>query len=239
MLLHPLVSALQFHFASPPEFGSRSGNPGLESAAWRPPPPSFQVQSSRTLRGLPGGAEDEPGVQHLPERQAVPGRPEAHRRAVDLRAHLQPLHGALGRRPGPLDVHGLAALAVRERARARRDRRTASTGSTCRGRGHTTGDLDVHDVADGRGRAGRLREHRCSRCLATVSESASFTRALAPALRLAPGREDRCHLNGLALEDGRPHYVTAAARTDVADGWRERRRDGGIVIDVRLRARSS
>ena len=39
--------------------------------------------------------------------------------------------------------------------------------------------------------------------------------------------------NGLALEDGQPRYVTAVAQTDVADGWRDRRHDGGCVIDVR------
>jgi uncharacterized protein (TIGR03032 family) len=44
--------------------------------------------------------------------------------------------------------------------------------------------------------------------------------------------EDRCHLNGLALDEGRPRYVTAAAACDVADGWRDRRRDGGCVLEV-------
>ncbi len=48
--------------------------------------------------------------------------------------------------------------------------------------------------------------------------------------RLAP--EDRCHLNGLALRDGRPRYATAVSRSDVNDGWRDRRRAGGIVIDI-------
>ena len=44
--------------------------------------------------------------------------------------------------------------------------------------------------------------------------------------------EDRCHLNGLAMDGERPAFVTAVSRSDVADGWRERRRDGGVVIDV-------
>jgi uncharacterized protein (TIGR03032 family) len=34
------------------------------------------------------------------------------------------------------------------------------------------------------------------------------------------------------MRDGKPAYVTAVSRSDVADGWRERRRDGGVVIDV-------
>ena len=49
--------------------------------------------------------------------------------------------------------------------------------------------------------------------------------------KLAP--EDRCHLNGLALDNGRAAWVTAVSVSDVTDGWRDRRRDGGVVVDVR------
>ena len=45
--------------------------------------------------------------------------------------------------------------------------------------------------------------------------------------------EDRCHLNGLAMEDGVPRYVTAVSKSNTVDGWRDRRSDGGIVVDVR------
>jgi uncharacterized protein (TIGR03032 family) len=48
--------------------------------------------------------------------------------------------------------------------------------------------------------------------------------------KIAP--EDRCHLNGLAMKDGAPKYVTAVSHSDVVDGWRERRHEGGILIDV-------
>ncbi len=44
--------------------------------------------------------------------------------------------------------------------------------------------------------------------------------------------EDRCHLNGLAMVEGEPGYVTACSRSDLVDGWRDRRIGGGIVIDV-------
>jgi uncharacterized protein (TIGR03032 family) len=44
--------------------------------------------------------------------------------------------------------------------------------------------------------------------------------------------QDRCHLNGLALDQGKPKYVTALAQTDTPAGWRDRKRDGGCVIDV-------
>jgi uncharacterized protein (TIGR03032 family) len=97
--------------------------------------------------------------------------------------------------------------------------------------GHTTGDLDVHDVAvDGGGRV--IFVATLFGCLATLSDRYSFTPLWRPPFLSKLAAEDRCHLNGLALEDGRPRYVTAVSTSDVADGWRDRRRDGGCVLEV-------
>src|SRR5262245_59414257 len=98
--------------------------------------------------------------------------------------------------------------------------------------GWTTGDLDVHDVAVEAGGRVVFVATRFG-CLATVHERDSFTPLWRPPFlsKLAP--EDRCHLNGLALEGGKARYVTAVSASDVADGWRDRRRDGGVVLDVR------
>jgi uncharacterized protein (TIGR03032 family) len=97
--------------------------------------------------------------------------------------------------------------------------------------GWVTGDLDTHDVAfgtDGR----PLFVNTLFSCLASVSDGHSFRPVWKPRFvsKLAP--EDRCHLNGMAVEQGRPRYATAVSRSDVAGGWRDRRADGGIVIDV-------
>jgi uncharacterized protein (TIGR03032 family) len=97
---------------------------------------------------------------------------------------------------------------------------------------HTLGDLDVHDIAVDRG--GRtVFVNTAYSCLATTSDRYSFTPLWQPPFisRLAP--EDRCHLNGLAMDEGTPAYVTAVSRSDVVSGWRERRHAGGLVIDVR------
>jgi uncharacterized protein (TIGR03032 family) len=97
--------------------------------------------------------------------------------------------------------------------------------------GHTTGDIDVHDMAvEASGRLVFVATH--FGCLATLSARHSFTPLWRPPFlsRLAP--EDRCHLNGLALQDGRARYVTAVSTSDVADGWRDRRRDGGCVLEL-------
>ena len=97
--------------------------------------------------------------------------------------------------------------------------------------GYTTGDLDVHDIAvDSDGRV--IFVNTLFGCLATISEQVSFVPLWQPPFLSKLAAEDRCHLNGLALEDGRPRYVTAVNQSDVADGWRDRRRDGGCLIDV-------
>lgn len=96
---------------------------------------------------------------------------------------------------------------------------------------YVTGDLDVHDVVVGDdGRV--VFVNTLFSCLASPSERHSFIPEWQPPFisKLAP--EDRCHLNGVAVEDGQPRYVTSVSTSDVADGWRDRRSDGGCVIDV-------
>ena len=95
----------------------------------------------------------------------------------------------------------------------------------------TIGDVDIHEVAVDR--SGRLVFVNTKySCLATVSPTQGFAPIWKPSFisKLAP--EDRCHLNGLAMEDGLPRYVTAVSRSDVVGGWRTRRHEGGLVIDV-------
>lgn len=96
----------------------------------------------------------------------------------------------------------------------------------------TTGDVDAHDVAfgtDGR----PIFVNTLFSCIASVSDGHSFRPLWKPAFVSRLVAEDRCHLNGFAVANGEPLYATAVSRSDVADGWRDRRVDGGIVIDVR------
>lgn len=97
---------------------------------------------------------------------------------------------------------------------------------------YTTGDVDAHDIAvDADGRA--VFANTLFSCLSSVSERYSFAPLWRPPFISRLAAEDRCHLNGLAMKDGRPRYITACSRSDVADGWRDRRRDGGCVVDVK------
>jgi len=96
---------------------------------------------------------------------------------------------------------------------------------------HITGELDAHDIGVDRNGQIVFVNTRFN-CLATVSPQHSFEVLWKPPFISAIVSEDRCHLNGLAMDDGQPAYVTAVSRSDTIDGWRDRRDGGGIVIDV-------
>ena len=96
---------------------------------------------------------------------------------------------------------------------------------------HVTGALDAHDL--GIDRDGRiLFVNTRFNCLSTISERHSFRPVWTPPFVSRIVDEDRCHLNGMAMRDGRPAFVTAVSRSDTIDGWRDRRADGGVVVDV-------
>jgi hypothetical protein len=121
--------------------------------------------------------------------------------------------------------------------------------------GYITGDLDIHDVVlvepaqppklrgdqqvepqvpslnNGR-LGGVVFVNTLFSCLATISETKSFVPFWKPPFISKLAAEDRCHLNGLAVRDGQPRYVTAVSQSDVADGWRDKRKDGGCVMDI-------
>ena len=95
----------------------------------------------------------------------------------------------------------------------------------------TTGDIDVHELSVDR--AGRVVFVNTKySCLATLSVTHGFRPLWKPAFISRLAAEDRCHLNGLAMKDGVPAYVTAVSRSDVLNGWRDRRHEGGVLIDI-------
>jgi uncharacterized protein (TIGR03032 family) len=110
---------------------------------------------------------------------------------------------------------------------------------------YVTGDLDIHDIVVSDSHypipnspASNLPAQKpifvntLFSCLAAISETHSFFPLWKPAFISKLAAEDRCHLNGLALRNGQPKYVTAVSQSDVAEGWREHRSGGGCVIDV-------
>ncbi|MFL5338572.1 MAG: TIGR03032 family protein [Gemmataceae bacterium] len=95
---------------------------------------------------------------------------------------------------------------------------------------HVTGDIGVHELAWA-GEELWVVNTRFS-CLCTLHPDYSFVPRWRPPFVTALAAEDRCHLNGLALVDGRPKYVTALGETDTRDGWRATKPHGGCLLDV-------
>jgi uncharacterized protein (TIGR03032 family) len=100
---------------------------------------------------------------------------------------------------------------------------------------HVTGDIDVHEMAWSHTNELWLVNTRFS-CLCTLDEDHSFTPRWRPPFVTALAPQDRCHLNGIALVNGQPKYVTALGETDGADGWRSHKANGGVLIDVERNA---
>ena len=97
-------------------------------------------------------------------------------------------------------------------------------------RAHVTGDIRLHELAFA-GDELWLVNTRFS-CLCTLDADHSFVPRWRPPFVSALAADDRCHLNGLAVVDGRPGFVTALGRTDACDGWRAGKARGGVLVDV-------
>src|SRR5262245_38888908 len=95
---------------------------------------------------------------------------------------------------------------------------------------HVTGAVDVHEIAWAGDELWLV--NTLFSCLCTLEKSSSFVPRWRPPFVSRLIRQDRCHLNGLALVNGRPRFVTLFAQTDTAEGWRGHKRDGGCVLDV-------
>ena len=94
-----------------------------------------------------------------------------------------------------------------------------------------TGDILVHEMAYAKTGELWVVNTRFS-CLCTLDDTHSFVPRWKPSFISGYAPTDRCHLNGLAMVDGKPGYVTALGETNTAGGWRENKKDGGLLIDV-------
>ena len=97
-------------------------------------------------------------------------------------------------------------------------------------RGQITGNIDIHEMAFA-GSELWVVNTRFS-CLCTLDDEHSFVPRWRPWFVSGYAAEDRCHLNGLEVVDGKPKYVTALGTSDTAGGWRENKAGGGVLIDV-------
>ena len=69
-------------------------------------------------------------------------------------------------------------------------------------------------------------------CLARPSDRYSFEPIWKPRFVTEIVAEDRCHLNGMAVQNGNIRFLSALGETNSAGGWREKKRTGGVLIDT-------
>ncbi|MCB0907899.1 MAG: TIGR03032 family protein [Nocardioidaceae bacterium] len=98
-----------------------------------------------------------------------------------------------------------------------------------------TGAIHCHEIAWGTGADGAPElwlVNTLFSCLASLDPRFSFVPRWRPPYISALAAQDRCHLNGLAMRDGAPAFVTVMSATDEPGGWRRARNDSGAVLDV-------
>lgn len=95
---------------------------------------------------------------------------------------------------------------------------------------YLTGDLYIHDLAFVEDELWVVNT-RFS-CVGKLSDEFNVVPVWKPGFisQLAP--EDRCHLNGLCLVNGKPKYVTALGESDDVGGWRPGKANGGIIMEM-------
>lgn len=109
----------------------------------------------------------------------------------------------------------------------------AGTYGSCyvlRGR-HVTGNIAIHEMAYDLDGELWVVNTRFS-CLVTVDSDHSFVPRWMPPFVTGLSADDRCHLNGMAMRNGKPRYVTMFSESDQPQGWRDTKAFGGLVMDI-------
>jgi uncharacterized protein (TIGR03032 family) len=95
---------------------------------------------------------------------------------------------------------------------------------------HVTGEIRCHELEWGGNDLWIV--NTLFSCLCTLAPHHNFVPRWKPPFISTLAAEDRCHLNGMAMENGRPRFVTCLGASDEQEGWRPAKAEGGCVIDV-------
>jgi uncharacterized protein (TIGR03032 family) len=96
---------------------------------------------------------------------------------------------------------------------------------------HVSGHIAIHEIDYGNAGEVWAVNTRFS-CLCTFDQNHSFVPRWRPPFITGYSPEDRCHLNGMAMLNGEPKYVTALGTTDTGGGWRDNKARGGVLMEV-------
>ena len=134
-------------------------------------------------------------------------------------------------RPMGIAVHdNLLAMAVRNQILLFRSKSSAENRFYAE-RSYKTGKVDAHDVAFGE--HGIYFANTRFNCIAKASSRKNFIHCWQPPFIENVSYGDRCHLNGIGMQFGKPRMATAFSVTNQQKGWRELDRfTGGVVLDL-------
>jgi uncharacterized protein (TIGR03032 family) len=95
---------------------------------------------------------------------------------------------------------------------------------------HVTGGIHCHEMAWSGDELWVV--NTLFSCLSTLHDEYSFVPRWRPPFITDLAGEDRCHLNGLAMRDGKPAFVTVMAESNDPAGWRPNKCTTGCLLDV-------
>lgn len=96
---------------------------------------------------------------------------------------------------------------------------------------YPVGMIDLHDMEwDSNGKLWAVNT-RFS-CLSIIDDHYSFTPAWKPPFINQFVPTDLCHLNGMAMVDGKPKYVSMFGQTTSPKGWRPGVQTDGLIMDI-------
>lgn len=94
-----------------------------------------------------------------------------------------------------------------------------------------TGNIDIHDMDwDKEGRLWGV--NTAFSCLITIDDAYSFRPQWMPPFIKSMESSDLCHLNGMAMVNERPRYVTMFGKTNTPKGWRTNVETSGLIMDI-------
>ena len=94
-----------------------------------------------------------------------------------------------------------------------------------------TGALDIHDLSFGEGET-LFGVNTLFSCIVKIDSDFNFSPYWMPPFVDAFVSEDRCHLNGMVMQNGKPKYATAFNQGNTVQSWRETVTTTGIIMDV-------
>lgn len=92
------------------------------------------------------------------------------------------------------------------------------------------GPLDIHDLSWGEN--GLYAVNTLFSCLISIDDNYNFIPYWTPPFITDLKSDDKCHLNGMVMLNGKPKYATAFNQGDGFQSWREGVTTDGVLMDI-------